>query len=110
MNDMRSELSERSEALARDVQMLLADVQALLRDIGDGAGVEAGLARAKLGDRLRELQARLDGLRQKGQERVSHWAGKTNRYVHEHPWQCIGTIAAIAAATGALAALAVSRR
>jgi ElaB/YqjD/DUF883 family membrane-anchored ribosome-binding protein len=110
MNDIRSDVSVRSEVLARDAQALLADVQTLLRDIGEDAGTQVSLSRAELGTRLRGLQARLDGMRRKGQARVSRLASETDRYVHKHPWQSMATIVVIAAATGAVSALAVSRR
>ena len=110
MNDIASEISAYGEILARDAETLLADVQALLRDVGGEAGAEAGQARKELGTRLRELQARLDGLREQGKERVSEWADLTDRYAHAHPWRGMGTVAAIGAVVGALAALAVCRR
>lgn len=110
MNDIRDDYSMHRDTLARDVNALLADVQTLLRDVADEAGMEAGQARTELSTRLRQLQTRLDALRQTGRERVSQWADTADRYVHDHPWQSMGTVAAIAAATGAIVALALGRR
>jgi len=110
MNDIQADYLKHREALARDVNALLSDLQALLRDVANEAGTEAVQAGTEVGARLRELQARLDSLRQTGLERVYRLADTTDHYVHEHPWQSMGTVAAIAAATGAIVALALQRR
>jgi len=110
MNDIRADLSVHKEALVRDANALLLDVQALLRDVADEAGVKSSEARAQLGERLRALQERLEAQRQVARTRVSQWTDSTDRYVHDHPWQSMGSVAAIAAVAGALVALAVSRR
>ncbi|KAI3603217.1 hypothetical protein D8I24_3040 (plasmid) [Cupriavidus necator H850] len=110
MNDIRTELSMHKEALTRDANTLLADVQALLRDVADEAGVESTQARTELAARLRVLQGRLDAQRQAARARVSQWADTTDRYVHAHPWESMGSVAAVAAVAGALVALAVARR
>ncbi|MFS8979597.1 DUF883 family protein [Cupriavidus necator] len=110
MNDSRAELLLHKDALARDANTLLADVQALLRDVADEAGLETSQARAQLGARLHALQKRLAEQRQAAQMRVSQWVDTTDRYVHAHPWESIGSVAAVAAVAGALVALAVTRR
>ncbi|WP_029047180.1 YqjD family protein [Cupriavidus sp. amp6] len=110
MNDIRAELMLHKDALARDANTLLADVQALLRDVADEAGLESTQARAQLGARLHALQERLAMQRQAARMRVSQWVDTTDRYVHTHPWESIGSVAAVAAVAGALVALAVARR
>ncbi|CAG9166022.1 putative protein YgaM [Cupriavidus laharis] len=110
MNDIRADLLVHKDALIRDANVLLADVQALLKDVAEEAGAEAGQARTELGTRLRALQARLDTLREAGRHRVGQLADTADLYVREHPWQSIGTVAAIGAVAGAIVALAVSRR
>ncbi|MFC4518983.1 DUF883 family protein [Cupriavidus pinatubonensis] len=110
MNDIRADLAVHRDALIRDTNVLLSDVQALLRDVADEAGTEASQAGTELGGRLRALQVRLDALREVGRDRVGQLAETADLYVREHPWQCIGTVAAIGAATGAIVALAVGRR
>lgn len=110
MNDIRADLPVHGETLIRDANVLLTDVQALLKDLADETGTGASQTRTELGSRLRALQARLDALRDAGRDRVGQFAETADLYVHEHPWQCIGTVAAIGAATGAIVALAVGRR
>lgn len=110
MNDIRADRLVHKEVLVRDANTLLADVQALLRDVADEAGLETTQARAQLGARLHALQDRLNAQRQAAQMRVSQWADTTDRYVHAHPWQSLGSVAAVAAVAGALVALAVTRR
>jgi ElaB/YqjD/DUF883 family membrane-anchored ribosome-binding protein len=110
MNDIRADLLLHRDALARDANKLLADVQALLRDVADESGLETAQARVQLGARLHALQERLDAQRQAAQMRASQWVDITDRYVHAHPWQSLGSVAAVAAVAGALVALAVTRR
>ena len=110
MNDIQSDLSVRKDALVRDVDRLMADVQALLHDVKAETGVATSLERHVLKARQRALQDRLAALREESRAKVSEWATTTDRYVHEHPWQSMGTVAAIAATTGAVVALAASHR
>lgn len=110
MNDIRADYSMHRDALTRDVNALLTDVQALLRDVATEAGTEAAQAGTEFGARLRDLQGRLDLLRQAGMERVSRWADSTDQYAREHPWQCMGTVATVAAAIGAIVTLSLYRR
>ncbi|CAJ93290.1 DUF883 domain-containing protein [Cupriavidus necator] len=110
MNDIQSDFSMRKDALARDVDTLMADVQALLHDVKAETGVGTSLERHALKARQRALQERIVTLREESRAKVSEWATTTDRYVHEHPWQSMGTVAAIAATTGAIVALAASHR
>ncbi|AOY96271.1 hypothetical protein BKK79_32200 [Cupriavidus sp. USMAA2-4] len=110
MNDIRTDYSMHRDVLTRDVNALLTDVQALLRDVANEAGTEAAQAGTEVGMRLRELQGRLGMLRQTGMERVSQWANSTDQYAREHPWQCIGTAATVAAAVSAIVTLSLYRR
>ncbi|SDD82024.1 Membrane-anchored ribosome-binding protein, inhibits growth in stationary phase, ElaB/YqjD/DUF883 family [Cupriavidus sp. YR651] len=110
MNDIRADLLIHKDVLIRDANTLLADVQALLRDVADEASLETAQARAQIGSRLQALQDRLNTQRQAAQMRVSQWADTTDRYVHSHPWESMGSVAAVAAVAGALVALAVTRR
>lgn len=110
MNDFRTDLSVTKEALIRDANILLADIQALLKDVADEAGTEASQARDELVRRMCDLRARLGTFRDFGSEGIGHFVKSTDSYVHEHPWQCLGMVATIGAATGAVMALALGRR
>jgi len=110
MNDIQSDFSMHKDALTRDVDALMTDIQALLHDVKAETGVGTSLERHALKVRQRALQDRLLALREENRARVSEWATTTDRYVREHPWQSMGTVAAIAATTGAIVALAASHR
>ena len=88
----------------------MTEVQALLHDVKAETGVGSSLGRHVLKARQRVLQDRLVALRKESRARVSEWTTTTDRYVHEHPWQSVGAVAAIAATTGAIVALAASHR
>ncbi|WP_225934776.1 glycine zipper domain-containing protein [Cupriavidus sp. EM10] len=49
-------------------------------------------------------------LREDARQRTREFTKATDAYVHEHPWQCIGTVAMLSAAIGAISTLAGSRR
>ncbi len=110
MNDIQPNFSMHKDTLARDLDALVADVQALLNDVKAETGVGTSLGGHALKARQRALQERFAALRDESHARVSDWARTTDRYVHEHPWQSMGTVAAIAATTGAIVALAASHR
>jgi len=110
MNDVRTDLPVDGDLLLRDANRLLADVQALLKDVADGAGMEATEVRNKLGRRVQELRTRAGTLRHVSRDRVGQFAETADLYVREHPWQCLGMVAAIGATTGAIVALALGRR
>ena len=64
MNDIQSDFSMRKDALARDVDTLMADVQALLHDVKAETGVGTSLERHALKARPRALQERIVTLRE----------------------------------------------
>lgn len=110
MNDIRADLVVHKDALVRDASALLADVQTLLQDVAAEANHESAQAREQLAVRLGALQKRLIVQRQAVKGQLSQWANSTDRYVREHPWQSVGSAAAVAAVAGAVAALAVTHR
>ncbi|AOZ04294.1 hypothetical protein BKK81_33460 (plasmid) [Cupriavidus sp. USMAHM13] len=110
MDDKQSDRRAQRDALIRDTSVLLADVQALLIRIAEQAGAEGDDARAELVARARALQMRLESLRGEARHRISHWAEETKHYVQRHPWHCLGTVAAIAAAAGAIMGWSAKRR
>lgn len=110
MNDIRSALSAHRATLQHDINVLLSDVQALLRDTAALTGEQAGQAREQFKAQLEALQLRLRELQAQGREQVRDWADSGEEYVQAHPWRALGMAAAVAAACGALFAIALTRR
>lgn len=113
MNDIRREHLNHRQTLVHDADALLADIKALLRDVADDASPASNETHLALSARLQQLTAQLDALRKTSRKRVSGWAQTTDHYVHDHPWRSIAaaaSIAALAAAAGAMTAPMIARR
>ena len=110
MNDIQDSFAMHKDALARDIDTLMAGVQALLHDVKAETGIGTNIGRHALNARRRALQDRLVALQEESRARVSDWATTTDRYVREHPWKSMGTVATIAVITGAIIALAARHR
>ena len=98
------------EKLYEDFNTVVAETEQLLKSLaGAGtdtagamqAGVEKGLAAA--GERLAKIRAA-------SIEQAKASVHATDEYVHGHPWQSIGTVAAVAAIAGLAAGLLIARR
>lgn len=110
MNDVRRDVPAHRDALVQDINLLVADAQALLRDVADGAGSGAATARGQAIKNLSDLQNRIAVLRVRGKKRVAQFATATDQYVHTHPWQSMGAIGALCAAASAVAVISAMRR
>ncbi|WP_020202561.1 YqjD family protein [Cupriavidus sp. WS] len=109
-DDIRSELSAHRATLTRDIETLLADLHALLREATTEAGAQAGHTRGQFRARLDALQLRLRELEAQARGQIQPGAQAGDAFVHEHPWRVLGAAAAFAAACGTLCALALDRR
>ena len=103
---MNSNIQRNKEALIDDIQNVLADTEALLRDAGDQTGAKADAIRARISAKLAEAKAKLSETEQLVAQKAKVAAKATDQYVHDNPWQSIG----IAAGVGFLVGLLVSRR
>ena len=98
-NDARREL-------IAECRRLLADTDALLDRVKSLSGDAYVLAREELDRKIATLRQRYDELADKASVRTQRARETNDRYVRENPWQSI----AIAAATGAIMGVALSRR
>ena len=94
------------DKLITDMKVVLTDVEDLLNAAKAATGETAAALREKAAGRLKLATEKLTDLQEaallKGKEAVK----VTDEYVHDHPWTAVG----IAAATGFLVGLLVSRR
>ena len=94
------------DELITDMKVVLTDVEDLLNAAQAATGETAAALREKAAGRLKLATEKLTDLQEaallKGKEAVK----VTDEYVHDHPWTAVG----IAAATGFLIGLLVSRR
>jgi len=92
-------MNARTDKLATDVRVVVADVEELLKATA-----------AQSGERIAATRARVEAALLKAGDTVAeqtrHTAQATDHYVHQHPWQATG----IAAGVGLLIGLLLGRR
>lgn len=90
------------EKLAADFRSIMADIDALVSATTNKAEGEATALRTRIRDRLGAAKELVVDAEQEAVERAKKVAGVTNQYVHSHPWQAVGTAAAVGLAIGIL--------
>lgn len=94
------------EKLMEDLQMVMADAEALLRATADQAGEGAANARARIEERMEAVKERLGEAESAVVQRAQQAAKDTDQYVHDNPWKAIG----ISACVGAIVGMLIARR
>jgi ElaB/YqjD/DUF883 family membrane-anchored ribosome-binding protein len=88
----------------RDLGTVIEDVERLFRRFVSEGGECAGESVDQLRASFEDIRERIMKLEHGVQHQVRRRMRETNRYVHEHPWQTIGAVAAVAFVLGALTA------
>jgi ElaB/YqjD/DUF883 family membrane-anchored ribosome-binding protein len=101
-----STIATSKEKLIDDLQMVVADAEALLQATAGQAGDSAVAARARIQKSLHVVKERLVDAEEAVIERTKEAAKVTDEYVHENPWKAIG----ITAALGLIAGMLIARR
>ena len=94
------------DKLITDMKVVLTDVEDLLNAAKAATGETAAALREKAAGRLKLATEKLTDLQEAALLKGKEAAKVTDEYVHDHPWTAVG----IAAATGFLIGLLVSRR
>jgi len=103
---MARKIQDDKEALMSDLQDVLSDTEALLKDVASEGGVMAQDLRQKIAANLQSVKSKLIETGELVSEKGRFAAKVTDDYVRENPWQSIGA----AAGVGFLLGLLVSRR
>ena len=98
------------DKLIQDFNAVVADSEQLLKAIGAAGGEKTHALRASLEENLQHARQRLAQLEAGAAEKVRASARATDEYVHSHPWQSIGIVAAISAIVGIVLGLLLNRR
>jgi ElaB/YqjD/DUF883 family membrane-anchored ribosome-binding protein len=101
-----STIATSKEKLIDDLQMVVADAEALLQATAGQAGESAVAARTRIQKSLHVVKERLIDAEEAVIERTKEAAKVTDEYVHENPWKAIG----ITAALGLIAGMLIARR
>lgn len=108
MNQVATQVT--NDRLYEEFNSVVADTEQLLKSIAAAGGEEAGALRANVERHFAEAGERLAQLRERSLEQAGAAARATDEYVHDHPWQAVGYVAALAAITGLVAGLLFARR
>jgi ElaB/YqjD/DUF883 family membrane-anchored ribosome-binding protein len=101
-----SNIATSKEKLIDDLQMVVADAEALLQATAGQVGDSAVAARARIQKSLHVVKERLVDAEEAVIERTKEAAKVTDEYVHDNPWKAIG----ITAALGLIAGMLIARR
>ena len=101
-----SNIATSKDKLMDDLQMVVADAEALMQATASQAGEGAVAARARIQKSLQVVKERMVNAEDAVIERTKEAAKATDEYVHDNPWKAIG----ITAALGLIAGMLIARR
>lgn len=102
IGDVR-EASRRARAAVRvEVQKLIADVEGLIRRVGDAADPELRRMRAEVQNAIAATRQALADRAEHVQQRAEEVFEASDSYVRAQPWQTIGTVAVVGLLLGFL--------
>jgi len=90
------------EQLVNDFKMVVADAEALLKATANQGGDELAEIRSKAERSLKVVNSAIADAESVVIAKTKEAAHATDIYVHKHPWQSIGTAAAIGVVIGLL--------
>jgi ElaB/YqjD/DUF883 family membrane-anchored ribosome-binding protein len=94
------------DKLARDMKVVIADAEELLRATANQAGEKIAVAREKIQDSLHRAKVKLAETEELMIDTTKQAARYTDEYVHEHPWKAVGA----ALGVGLIIGLLIGRR
>lgn len=92
----------KTDALNREFQKFIDDIESLLKETANLTGDELALARTKLNERVTEARSSVTSIGNDLAQRASKSAAKANRKVHDDPWKAVGGAAAAGLILGML--------
>lgn len=94
------------EKLVRDLKVVVADGDDLLKEVANSSVEQFAAARTNVEARMDEAKSRLQDARIAVTRTAKDAAGATQEYVRENPWKVLG----LAAAAGLVIGFVLSRR
>lgn len=98
------------DRLIEDFNAVVADTEQLLKAVGAAGGEKTSALRANLEQNLAHARQRLVELEANAAEKLKARAHAADQYVHSHPWQSVGIVAALSAIVGIVLGLLLNRR
>ena len=90
------------EKLMRDLRVVVADTEELLKATAGQAGEKVSAARERIYENLIAAKARLDAAESEVIEKAKYAAKATDVYVHDNPWKAVGVAASVGVIVGML--------
>ena len=90
------------EKLMRDLRLVVADAEELLKATASQAGEKASAARERIQETLAAAKARLDAAESEVIEKAKQAAKATDEYVQDNPWKAVGVAACVGVIVGML--------
>lgn len=106
----RSPAEATKDRLHQEFNTVVAETETLLKSVAGAGGDQAGALKSSVAQSLADAGARLKRIREESVHRAREAAHAADEYVHTHPWQTVGVVAALAGAVGLLAGLLIARR
>ncbi len=95
-----------ADKLMADLQAVVRDTEALLRDTAGFAGIKAQELRGRAESSLQDARVRIQGMEEEVLARAKEMTEAADEYVRTNPWQAVG----VAAGVGLLVGLLLGRR
>jgi ElaB/YqjD/DUF883 family membrane-anchored ribosome-binding protein len=108
MNPTPSEVTK--ERLFDEFNAVVGETEQLLKSVAAAGGDKAGAMKASVEKSLAAASERISQIRQEAMSQANAAARATDDYVQESPWRAIGIVAGVAALSGLVAGLLISRR
>ena len=106
----RSPSEATKDRLHQEFNTVVTETETLLKSVAGAGSEQAGALKASVAQGLADAGARLKRIREESAHRAREAAHAADAYVHKHPWQTVGVVAALAGAVGLLAGLLIARR
>ncbi|MBX3609292.1 MAG: DUF883 domain-containing protein [Hydrogenophaga sp.] len=106
MTEAVNDSTASKKKLVRDLQRVIADAEELLHATAGETEGKVVEMRERIRDNLMAARHRLADIEETVAAKTKEAARATDEYVHQHPWQAIGT----AAGVGLLLGLLIGRR
>lgn len=106
MSNAQTPIEVSKEQLARDLKVLVADAEGLLKATASQSGEAVAAMRERIGESLAVAKEKLAEVERVALDKAKAAATATDQYVHEKPWHAVG----IAAGVGLIIGLLIGRR
>lgn len=91
-----------TERLRNTLRTVVDDVEQVLQTMSENTGAQASSLRTRAGRQLHDARSRLSEAERLTSQQMRRAGRETQGYVKKHPWQAVGSVAAVAFALAML--------